>query len=303
MIITCPECETRYTVKAAAFKAPGRKVRCASCNNEWFQAPPEDAPKPVELEEPVEAAPTPEPEPAPEPAAPAQAAPAPAAPTPAAEAAADDTPEEAPAAARPVIKRPAAIEETTLPEEEFSAPTDDLTDDAAASQPAKFKPTAAPKRSRGELVGWAALVLFVVAFFGSAWAFRGDIARYWPSTASLYEMIGTPVAEQGMEFRQVVYEQAVENGLKVLSIRGEIVNVSEERGSVPRVRVALRDAEGQELYHYFFAIPEAELDAGATAEFVTRLSSPPAAARDLVLRFVEPGEYTGNETPVPSDET
>ncbi|MEP0067844.1 DUF3426 domain-containing protein [Pyruvatibacter sp.] len=293
MIITCPECETRYTVKAAAFKAPGRKVRCASCNNEWFQAPPEDAPKPVELEEPVEAAPAPDPEPAPEPAAAA----------PAAEDATDETPQEAPAVAKPVIKRPAAVEETAIPEEEFSASDDDLNDDVAASKPAKFKPTAPPKRSRGELVGWAALVLFVVAFFGSAWAFRGDIARYWPSTASLYELIGTPVAEQGMEFRQVVYESAVENGLTVLSIRGEIVNVAEERGSVPRVRVALRDAEGQELYHYFFAIPEAELDAGATAEFVTRLSSPPAAARDLVLRFVEPGEYTGNETPVPSDET
>ncbi|GAA6155516.1 zinc-ribbon domain-containing protein [Pyruvatibacter sp. HU-CL02332] len=293
MIITCPECETRYTVKAAAFKAPGRKVRCASCNNEWFQAPPEDAPKPVELEEPVEAAPAPEPEPAPETAAAA----------PAAEEATDETPQEAPAVAKPVIKRPAAVEETAIPEEEFSASDGDLNDDVAASKPAKFKPTAAPKRSRGELVGWAALVLFVVAFFGSAWAFRGDIARYWPSTASLYELIGTPVAEQGMEFRQVVYESAVENGLTVLSIRGEIVNVAEERGSVPRVRVALRDAEGQELYHYFFAIPEAELDAGATAEFVTRLSSPPAAARDLVLRFVEPGEYTGNETPVPSDET
>jgi predicted Zn finger-like uncharacterized protein len=293
MIITCPECETRYTVKAAAFKAPGRKVRCASCNNEWFQAPPEDAPKPVELEEPVEAAPAAEPEPAPKPD--------PAAP--AAEEAADDAPQEAPVAAKPVIKRPAAVDDTAMPEEEFSASNDDPTDDVAASKPAKFKPTAAPKRSRGELVGWAALVLFVVAFFGSAWAFRGDIARFWPSTASLYELIGTPVAEQGMEFRQVVYESAVENGLTVLSIRGEIVNVAEERGSVPRVRVALRDAEGQELYHYFFAIPEAELDAGATAEFVTRLSSPPAAARDLVLRFVEPGEYTGNETPVPSDET
>lgn len=290
MIITCPECETRYTVKAAAFKAPGRKVRCASCNNEWFQAPPEDAPKPVELEEPVEAAPAPEQEPAPAPTPEPEAVPEPAA--------------EAPAAtSKPVIKRPAPVEETTLPEEDFAASDDDLNDDVAVSKPAKFKPTAAPKRSRGELVGWAALVLFVVAFFGSAWAFRGDIARYWPSTASLYDLIGTPVAEQGMEFRQVVYERAVENGLTVLSIRGEIVNVAEERGSVPRVRVALRDAEGQELYHYFFAIPEAELDAGATAEFITRLSSPPAAARDLVLRFVEPGEYTGDETPVPSDET
>lgn len=287
MIITCPECETRYTVKAAAFKAPGRKVRCANCSNEWFQAPPEDAPKPVELEEPAEEtpappAPAPEPEPEPEP----DAAPEPAA-------------EEAPAVSKPVITRPAAADDASGMKEEEFAPAEEV----PAAAPATPAPAPAPRQSRAVLLGWAALILFVAAFFGSLLAFRGDVARYWPATASLYNMIGLPVAEQGMEFRQVVYERAVENGLTVLSIRGEIVNVTEERGSVPRVRVALRDSEGQELYHYFFAIPEAELDGGATAEFVTRLSSPPTAARDLVLRFVEPGEYTGNETPVASEDS
>jgi len=287
MIITCPECETRYTVKAAAFKAPGRKVRCANCSNEWFQAPPEDAPKPVELEDPAEEtpaapAPTPEAEPAPEP-----------------EAAPPSVAEEAPVVSKPVITRPAAADDASDMQEEEFAPADE----PPVASPASFASTPKPRQSRTVLLGWAALILFVTAFFGSLLAFRGDVARYWPATASLYTMIGLPVAEQGMEFRQVVYERAVENGLTVLSIRGEIVNVTEERGSVPRVRVALRDAEGQELYHYFFAIPEAELDAGATAEFVTRLSSPPTAARDLVLRFVEPGEYTGNETPVASEDS
>lgn len=288
MIITCPECETRYTVKAAAFKAPGRKVRCANCGNEWFQAPPEDAPKPVELEEPAEEAP-------------AAAAPAPApAPEPEPDAVSEAAAEEAAPVSKPVIKRPAPSDDATddMQEEEF-APAEDT----AADVPVRPAPVPAPKQSRAVLLGWVALVLFVTAFFGSLLAFRGDVARYWPATASLYDLIGMPVAEQGMEFRQVVYERAVENGLTILSIRGEIVNVTEQRGSVPRVRVALRDAEGQELYHYFFAIPEAELDAGATAEFVTRLSSPPTAARDLVLRFVEPGEYTGNETPVASEDS
>jgi len=285
MIITCPECETRYTVKAAAFKAPGRKVRCANCGHEWFQTPPEDAPKPVDVApepEPVAEAPAEDPAAAPQDTPPEEPAP---------EAPAEE--DAAPAPSRPVITRPSE------PEAAADAPSTD----EPLSQPASFVPSPAPRQSRAVLIGWAALALFVVAFFGSLLAFRGDIARYWPATASLYELVRMPVAQQGMEFRQVVYEQAVENGLTVLSIRGEIVNVADERGPVPRVRVALRDAEGAELYHYFFAIPEAELDAGATAEFITRLSSPPAAARDLVLRFVEPGEYTGNETPVASEDS
>lgn len=269
MIITCPECDTRYTVKAAAFTAPGRKVRCKNCGNAWFQAPPDDAPKSVE--------PAPEPDPpvtAPDVKPSAQPDPP------------EAQSEEEPEAPAPVITRPQPVDEApAIDPAEFTRPP------AATA----FDPT--PKKSRGALLGWGALVAFVLVFAGALAAFRGDVVRFWPATASVYQAVGLPVIIQGMEFRQVMYEQANENGLTVLSIRGEIVNVADERGPVPRVRVALRDQDGQELYHYFFAIPEAELDAGATAEFVTRLSSPPEAARDLVLRFVEPGEFVSPEQP------
>src|SRR5438105_2919473 len=41
MIITCPQCETRYTADAASFSASGRKVRCSKCGHVWHQAAPE----------------------------------------------------------------------------------------------------------------------------------------------------------------------------------------------------------------------------------------------------------------------
>ncbi len=80
MILTCPECATRYQIDPAQFPAEGRKVRCAKCSHVWFQAAPALEPEPevVHVEEPVEAAVAPEPA-APEPAAPQRAAFAPAA--------------------------------------------------------------------------------------------------------------------------------------------------------------------------------------------------------------------------------
>lgn len=41
MILTCPECQTRYQTDAAEFPREGRKVRCAKCGRVWHQVPPE----------------------------------------------------------------------------------------------------------------------------------------------------------------------------------------------------------------------------------------------------------------------
>lgn len=49
MIVTCPECSTRYLVDPRALGATGRVVRCASCSHTWHQAAPDDAPRRVDL--------------------------------------------------------------------------------------------------------------------------------------------------------------------------------------------------------------------------------------------------------------
>lgn len=42
MIITCPECDTRFVVPSTIFMRGGRKLRCASCKHSWFQEEPLD---------------------------------------------------------------------------------------------------------------------------------------------------------------------------------------------------------------------------------------------------------------------
>jgi predicted Zn finger-like uncharacterized protein len=44
MILTCPECATRYQTDAAKFPSGGRSVRCAKCGHVWHQAPPQPEP-------------------------------------------------------------------------------------------------------------------------------------------------------------------------------------------------------------------------------------------------------------------
>jgi predicted Zn finger-like uncharacterized protein len=57
MIITCPDCATRYHLDPVALTPAGRTVRCASCGHRWEARPPADAPMLVEA-----AAPGPAPE-------------------------------------------------------------------------------------------------------------------------------------------------------------------------------------------------------------------------------------------------
>lgn len=64
MILTCPQCATRYQADAAKFQPAGRNVRCAKCGHLWHQDPPlpeSDASAEIALPEP---SPPPSPPPA-----------------------------------------------------------------------------------------------------------------------------------------------------------------------------------------------------------------------------------------------
>lgn len=233
MIITCPGCQTRYTVNAQSFVPSGRKVRCAACGNTWHQDAPIDRPLAI----------TPEPAPMPE----ARAEPA----TFAAE-----------------IARSAPVPQSAI--------------------------AVAPQRSDREqrrgggwetAVGWVVLVAVIGGLAGSLFAYREAVVTLWPNANALYAVLGMPVNTRGLEFRDISWARETEDGKPVLAIFGEVVNLTERELSVPKVRVALQDASGKEIYHWTFDVQPAQVGPRQAINFATRMESPPPEADALEVRF------------------
>ncbi|MEQ8283757.1 MAG: DUF3426 domain-containing protein [Parvibaculum sp.] len=278
MIITCPSCSTRYPVEASSFAPSGRKVRCAKCGQSWHQAPPAD----LDESPPAGAEPAPV-----EDAAPAPVFAAAASrkkifgekPVPAAEAPASDKAAEGPPA-------PASDDDVVFSDAPAAASTS-ATADIGNRFRAQVRRAASMRRGKVlNAAGWVVLALFVGGTLAGGYQWRADIASFWPATTKVYAAVGAPVNLRGLEFRNVAYERQEEEGLPVLAVSGEIVNVSGKTVALPRLRVGLRDDEQRELYHWTLALGQNELPPGEATNFITRLSSPPVEARDIEVRFV-----------------
>jgi len=303
MLIVCPTCATAYQIKLAALGEAGRTVRCASCKNTWF-ATPESA-----LEE----------------AAPAQAqagalagakAPAGREKGPAAgdTAPADDfaedfanddpgsfsvettAPIDDPAAAEEAAKALAMMEAPPL------APTDDQADADAA---ARFDPTAAEdvetiaaRRARHasadrrqkrtvlqRILSVPTLIVVLAAVLLGALNWRVALVRQFPQTASLFAMLGMPVNLRGLSFMEVKSRGEFVDGAMVLVIEGTIVNLTPRALEVPRLRFGLRNSAGHEVYAWTALPTRTTLGSGDGLAFRTRLASPPADGRDVIVRF------------------
>jgi predicted Zn finger-like uncharacterized protein len=190
----------------------------------------------------------------------------------------------------------AAPQSTSVPDVASGMPVADTL--PAGSLPTRsFAPVATAPEPRPPLgpkiavaAGWAGLFAVVLLIVGAAVRYRQDIASIWPQSAGVYSSLGLRVNASGIDFRQVDYRRETEDGQVVLAVSGVIVNTGSRQLPVPQtVRVTLSDASNHEIYRWTFKPNATVLAPGQSVPFVTRLASPPAAARHLEVRFAKDG--------------
>lgn len=181
------------------------------------------------------------------------------------------------------------LEDTTGDQED--SPGGDIKSEAqrlvAAAKNIKAQRLRGSRQMVSAMIGWGSLAATIAVVAGLSIYFRLSIVKALPGSAQLYAQLGMPVNVRGMAFANVVYKRDFENGLPVLAIKGEVVNLTGKKLELPRVRFGLLDATDQELYHWSTRIDKKPIGPYGHVKFVTRLASPPKNAQGLIVRFAK----------------
>lgn len=258
MRLVCPSCAAGFEVNPSALEPNGRTVRCAACKTTWFAQAPS-----LVL---------------------AEAVPEPAAPMPwvSAEDRADHD-----VLAAVAKKNPAVISEDAGLEQIAHSPSISPVEAEALRPKRKTVISAMPAartRARRMPLSSVAILLAAVLMFGLV--SRQSVVRIAPELASLYAAIGLPVNLRGLEFQNIRTKQEIQDGVTVLAIEGEVENIAQGAVELPRVRLAVLGDNGVELYSWTALLPRSILYPHERVPFKSRLASPPAASKEIMVRFL-----------------
>ncbi len=150
---------------------------------------------------------------------------------------------------------------------------------------------AAPQHATRSASRWrrpklSTVILALLAINTALIAFRAELVRWAPQTAALYSAIGLPVNLRGLSFADVTTEHATHEGVPVLVVEGTITSASGRAVEVPRLRFALRNQSGAEIYSWTAVPTRSVLGPGESVTFRSRLASPPAEGHSLMVRFL-----------------
>jgi predicted Zn finger-like uncharacterized protein len=320
MLIVCPNCATSYMIDPVSLGPAGRMVRCARCKQAWHvggsDKPPSDVNSFVndviaEADAQQSGQPTQSKAPAERPGVPPLAPPA-----------QDNPQQDNPQQSTPddFGAEPAAtvgVNQDLPHDSPFTQDRHDPVPDIAAPEaPSIVPPQGHPplrdasttridhidhedmesfaiRRERMHVKvkktrrssKWTAIVLVLLGFNIALVGARHEVVRFVPQTASLFAAIGLPVNLRKMTFENVKVTKEDADGVPVLLVEGEIVSASRMPVEVPRIRFAVRNMTGQEIYAWTALATRSALNPGERLPFRSRLASPPPDASDVMVRF------------------
>jgi hypothetical protein len=147
------------------------------------------------------------------------------------------------------------------------------------------RPPPPRRRARQPASKWPIVVLSLIAINLGLIGWRTEIVRALPQMASFYAAIGLNVNLRNLVFTDFATRKEDQDGTPMLMVEGAIKSTSRSAITLPRLRFAVRNAQGQEIYSWTALPSQTVIAPGATLPFRSRLASPPRETHAVLVRF------------------
>jgi hypothetical protein len=139
------------------------------------------------------------------------------------------------------------------------------------------------KRKRAIRSIWAVpLLLLGGAIFLAIWQ-RQAIVEAFPKTATFYQAVGINVKSNGLDVQGLTSQRLVVDGVDLLRVNGEVVNLTSSAISSPPIQMRLENRSGEALVDWYVEV--GTIAAGERITIETDYPSPPIDGVELRYRF------------------
>jgi len=261
MILTCPECATRFKIADDAVGSNGRTVRCSQCSSTWFVAAEPDA---LNLED------------------------------------AEKNTEMRAEIIREPVSHIDSDGDYSGTDSGTDFGNDNVLAGvgahAAVRETADKKK--ARRRLLGVSMIWVVTLVILALFALAAFLLRAKIVKAFPGTAPIYKAMGLEANASGLEIYDIETRYGNNEGVQVLYVNGRVKNFDVKTRDVPLIKLSFKNAAGEVLTSWVVEPSQSVLKPGQAAGFSTQYPNPPIDAVKLAPDFVS---ETGMANEIPTE--
>ena len=277
MILTCPNCSTKFNIKDGALGKTGRKVKCSKCDHSWHAMPNGEAENAAVQVRETDSFGDLDNEPPP-----------------------GNQPAEALGAQPPPTDLMASGVENSdngyIPSEGVQAKSGG--DGLSSIDPSHMPPDSqvrppTPGRPSSDIISWVVFILLLVTIIISMLFLRKDLVILYPPLNKVYEIFGFApyTLGHGLELLQPNSEIRKEGNAVILTVKGKIENTTSSVIDVPHLKGVLFDSNGKEtMTTKTFKPTEPRILPGEKTGYVTEIKNPPPGSMKITIIFAQKEE-------------
>jgi len=254
MILTCPDCSTRYLAKPESIGENGRTVRCSKCSNTWFVAAESDT---VALEEQTRSELAQEKKGRRD----------------------DEESEDGGVTGRRSGDRRDDLNDMNEPGAHVTIR--DKADKKRRQQ-----------RIFGVTMIWVTTLGLLALAAILAYIFRQPIVEKFPQTAAVYDAFKVEASATGLVLETPRTEYIRVDGEPRLVVNGAVQNLTKKKKDIPLVKLSILNRNDEEITHWFVQPSPGNIDARGKVEFAAEYPNPPVDAASLTYKLATQDDNT-----------